>query len=176
LEVVIGEAIMSKQGRSGGIRVGNVGRGDVTLQAGGDIIGGNKTTTTTIGGFRSDDDKQRFQHEIEALRELLREMKGHIEASSDVSADDKDELGAEILEYVRSLKVMKEGTAPLTVGQAPPASVTQGVESHLDKASTFLDKLQAIARKSAGLAATVGGLIARSSPLLLSLRGLFGLA
>lgn len=170
---------MSEQRRSGGIHVGNGGRGGVELKAGGDIVGGNKTTTitTTIttGGFRSDGDKQRFQGEVEALRELLRELKRHVEASSDVSIDDKDALGAEILQHVKDLKATKEATAPLTVGQAPPG-VGKEVESQLDGASTFLDKLQTIAGKTAGLAATVGGLIARSGPLLLSLRALFGLA
>jgi hypothetical protein len=42
---------MSEQGRTGGIHVGNVAQGEVSIQAGGVVVGGNKTTTTTIGGF-----------------------------------------------------------------------------------------------------------------------------
>src|SRR5262245_22177760 len=117
---------MSEQ-RRGGIHVGNVGR-DVRIHAGGDVVGGDKTTTTTHG-FRSEDEKDRFQTEIEALRETLREIKAHIEASSEVSADDKDELGAEILQHVKDLKSTKEQTAPLNAGQVPPASVAKGIES-----------------------------------------------
>jgi hypothetical protein len=93
-----------------------------------------------------------------------------------VSADDKDELTGQIIHHVKELKKVKEETAPLNPGQAPPASVTKGVESQLDTAGTFIGKLQTIAGKSADLAVKVGGLVARVSPLLLSLRGLFGLA
>src|SRR6185503_20228909 len=108
---------MSEQKRSGGIQFGNVGR-DVKFEAGGDIVGGDKTTTTTVSGFRGDEDKQRFQAEIDVLREILREIKGHVEASSDVSADDKDELTGQIIHHVKELKKVKEETAPLNPGQA----------------------------------------------------------
>jgi len=61
----------------GGFHFGNVGR-DVTMKAGGDIVGGNKeTTTTTIQtGFKSEEQKQEFQKQLDALREALREIKG----------------------------------------------------------------------------------------------------
>ena len=165
---------MNEQRRSGGIHLGNVGQG-VKLQAGGDIVGGNKTTTTSSGGFGSDQAKAQFQSELELLRELLRETKAQIEASRELSTDDKDELVAEVLEHVKALKGVKEETAALKPGQAAPATVTKGLESQLDRAGTLLDKVHSIAGKSADVAAKVGALVAKYGPLALSLRGLFGL-
>jgi hypothetical protein len=163
---------MSERGRSGGIHVGNVG-GNVLIHAGGDVVGGNKTTTAR--GFRTDNDRHRFQIEIETLRNLLREIKAHIEVSPDVADDDKDELAVEVLQHVKELKQVRDDAASLGAGQ-PPAVVVQHAESGLDRTTKLLDKLKTFAGKSTELAGQIGGLIAKLGPMVVSLRGLLGLA
>jgi hypothetical protein len=49
------------------------------------------------------------------------------------------------------------------------------VESNLEKASGILDKVQAVAKKSAELAASIGEFALKYGPLVLSTRHLFGL-
>ena len=112
---------MSEQGRRGGIQFGNVG-GSVSVQAGGDVVGGDKTTRITVSGFRSDAEKLQFQGDLETLRSILREVKGHLESSADLAGDDKDELTAETLSHVKALKEVNEATSTLSPGQAPPAA------------------------------------------------------
>ncbi len=51
----------------GGFNFGNVG-GNVSIEACGDIVAGDKTTTTTITtGFKQEEDKQAFLQKIEEL-------------------------------------------------------------------------------------------------------------
>ena len=162
----------------GGFHFGNVGR-DAKMNAGGDIVAGDKqtvTTTTTIqSGFQSEEQKQEFQKQLEALREALRDIKAKVEASAGLSADEKDELTTEILQHVKALKEVKETTADLPPGQKPPADLGKMVESNLEKASGILDKVQAVEKKSADLAANVGAFAVKYGPLVLSARHLFGL-
>ncbi len=163
----------------GGFHFGNVGR-DAKMNAGGDIVAGDKhtvtTSTTTIqSGFQSEEQKQEFQKQLEALRETLRDIKAKVEASAGLSADEKDELTTEILQHVKALKEVKETTADLPPGQKPPADIGKMVESNLEKASGILDKVQAVAKKSAELAANIGEFALKYGPLVLSARHLFGL-
>jgi hypothetical protein len=153
---------------------------DVKVKAGKDIVAGNQITTTTITtsiqtGFRSEEQKQEFQKQLEALREAFREIKVQVEASRALSADEKDELTAELLEHVKGFKEVKDATAQLPAGQEPQTDLGKTVESRLEKASGFLDKLQGVARKSAELAEKVGGLATKYGPMVLSARHLFGL-
>ena len=163
----------------GGFHFGNVGR-DAKMNAGGDIVAGDKqtvtTTTTTVqSGFQSEEQKQEFQKQLEALREALRDIKAKVEASAGLSADEKDELTTEILQHVKALKEVKETTADLPPGRKPPADISKMVESNLEKASGILDKVQAVEKKSADLAANVGAFAVKYGPLVLSARHLFGL-
>jgi hypothetical protein len=165
--------------RRGGFHFGNVGR-NVSIKAGGDIVGGNKetttTTTTTIQtGFKSEEQKQEFQKQLDALREALREIKGLVETSAGLTADEKDELSTEILHHVKTLKEVKETTAELSPGQKPSADIGQMVESNLEKASSILDKMETVAKKSVELAGKVGEFGLKYGPLVLSARHLFGL-
>jgi hypothetical protein len=50
------------------------------------------------------------------------------------------------------------------------------VETNLEKTSRFLDKVEAVAKKSAELATTVGDFSTKYGPLVLSAGHLFGLA
>jgi len=60
------------------------------------------TTTTTIQtGFKSEEQKQEFQKQLDALREALREIKGLVETSVGLTPDEKDELSTEILHHVK---------------------------------------------------------------------------
>ena len=161
----------------GGFHFGNVGR-DAKMNAGGDIVAGDKTvttTTTTQSGFQSEEQKQEFQKQLEALREALRDIKAKVEASAGLSADEKDELTTEILQHVKALKEVKETTADFPPGRKPPADISKMVESNLEKASGILDKVQAVEKKSADLAANVGAFAVKYGPLVLSARHLFGL-
>jgi len=163
----------------GGFHFGNVGR-DAKMNAGGDIVAGDKqtvtTTTTSIqSGFQSEEQKQEFQKQLEALREALRDIKAKVEAGAGLSADQKDELTTEILQQVKALKEVKETTADLPPGQKPPADIGKMVESNLDKAGGILDKLKEVEQKSAELAAPVGKFALKYGPLVLSARHLFGL-
>jgi hypothetical protein len=162
----------------GGFHFGNVGR-DAKMNAGGDIVAGDKTvtttTTTTQSGFQSEEQKQEFQKQLEALREALRDIKAKVEAGAGLSADQKDELTTEILQHVKALKEVKETTADLPPGRKPPADISKMVESNLEKASGILDKVQAVEKKSADLAANVGAFAVKYGPLVLSARHLFGL-
>jgi hypothetical protein len=117
----------------GGFHFGNVSR-DVQMRAGGDIVGGDKTTTTAVQhGFQSEEQKQEFQNQLDALRAALREIKGQVEASVGLSADEKDDLAAEILQHVQALRDVKETTAEVPLGQKPSTNVSKMVESSLDK-------------------------------------------
>jgi len=163
----------------GGFHFGNVGR-DAKMTAGGDIVAGDKhtvtTTTTTIqSGFQSEEQKQEFQEKLDALREALREIKGKLEASAELSADEKDELTTEILQHLKALKDVKETAAGLPPGQKPPADIGKMVDSNLEKASGFLDKVQAVVKKSAELGGSIGEFALKYGPLVLSARHLFGL-
>jgi hypothetical protein len=164
----------------GGFHFGNIGR-DAKMNAGGDIVAGDKhtvTTTTTTAiysGFQSEEQKQKFQKLLESLREALRDIKAKLEVSTGLIADEKDELTAEILQHVKALKEVKEATADLPPGQKPPADMGKMVETNLEKTSNFLDKVQAVAKKSAELGATVGEVAKKYGPLVLSARHLIGL-
>jgi hypothetical protein len=159
----------------GGFHFGNVG-GGVNVNAGGDIVGGDKTTTTTIEkGFAGDEQKQQFQSEIDQLREALRAMKVEIEASASLDQDKKNKVISEILQQVNALKEVKEKTADVPTGEPAPAKIATQVEGALDRAGGIVDKLQGLATKTGDVAETVGKFAVKYGPLILSARHLFGL-
>src|SRR5438105_1719860 len=117
----------SETNGGGGMHVGNAG-GSMILSVGGDMTGRDETTTTTTTmtitkGFAAEDKKQQFQTDIDQLREALRAMKTEIEAHPALSADEKEEITAEILQHVTALKDVKEKTAAVPVGKQAPADV-----------------------------------------------------
>lgn len=165
---------------SGGFHFGSVG-GGVNVNAGGDLVGGDKTTTTTTTtttiekGFAGDEQKQQFQSEIDQLREALRAMKTEIEASASLDQDKKDEVISDILEQIKALKEVKEKTADVPTGEPAPAKIATKVEGALDRAGGIVEKLQGVATKSVEIAETVGKFAGKYGPLILSARHLFGL-
>jgi len=169
---------MSDENKStrGGIQIGKV-LGGVSLRSGGDIVAGDKVTTTTTHqyGFRTDGDKDEFQRQLDLLRQALREIKGQIEASDVLSADDRDEASALILQNVNALKEVKEKTASLVAGQKAAPEIGNMVESNLDHASNILEKLESVTKKGSELTANITELAVKYGPLILSARHLFGL-
>jgi TolA-binding protein len=159
----------------GGFHFGNIG-GNVSQNAGGDIVGGDKTTTTTTQiGFAGEEQKQQFHSEIEQLREALRAMQTEIETSASLDQDQKDEVISEILQQVKALKEVKEKTAAVAPGKAAPGDVATEIGGALDRAGGIVDKLQSLAGKAGDVAETVGKFAMRYGPLILSARHLFGL-
>jgi predicted phage gp36 major capsid-like protein len=161
----------------GGFHIGNVG-GSVNTNVGGDMVGRDKitTTTTTIQkGFASEQKKQEFQEQIDQLREALRTMKTDIEKSAALDQDKKDQITSEILQKLNALKEVKDETAVVPAGKAPPAQVAAKVEGALERTGGIVQKLQDVATKGSELAETVGKFAVKYGPLILSARHLFGL-
>src|SRR3954462_12221599 len=166
---------MSEKG--GGFQFGNVG-GNVNLNAGGDVVGGDKTTTTTTTiqqFFAGQEQKEQFHSEIDQLREALRAMKTEIEASAALDQEKKNEAIAEILQQVKALKEVKEKTAEVPPGKPAPAKVAKEIEGTLDRAGGIVDKLGTLAGKAGDVAETVSKFAVKYGPLILSARHLFGL-
>ena len=161
----------SKQ--KGGIHFGAVG-GSVTLSAGGDIVGGDKTTTITKG-FSDEGQKQQFQSQLEHLREELRTVKEKIRSSSELGVEEREAAEGEILRHVSALRDLKEKTADLPAGKSAPAEIAAVVESTLERVGGIVDGLQRVAKKSLGIAESVGEFALKFGPLLASARHLFGL-
>jgi hypothetical protein len=164
---------------SGGFHFGSVG-GGVNLNAGADIVGGDKTTTTTTtttiqNGFAADEQKQQFQTEIDQLREALRAMKAEIAATTSLDADQKDVVEAEITQHLVALKEVKNQAAGVPVGKEAPADVASKVDGALDRAGGMIGKLKVLAEKSVDVAETVGKFAVKYGPVTLSARHLFGL-
>jgi hypothetical protein len=160
--------------RSGGITFGNVG-GDVNVKAGGDIVGGNKETSTVRATFADEEERRTFQAKIEELRELLRNFKTAAEASPHLSVEDKETIASEVLEHVKALKEVGDGTAAIPVGAPAPSELASSVESKLKRAGGLLESVDGLAKKSTGFAETVATFAAKFGPLILSVGHLFGL-
>ena len=86
----------------GGFNFGNVG-GNVSIEACGDIVAGDKTTTTTTitMGFKQEEDKQAFLQKIEELRKELRQVKSEIEEVEGIDEDEKDAIIMAVMQQVR---------------------------------------------------------------------------
>jgi hypothetical protein len=160
--------------RSGGITFGNVG-GDVNVKAGGDIVGGNKEAATFRVTFADEEERRRFQAQIDELREMLRGFKTAAEASPHLSVEDKESIASEVLEHVKSLKEIGDRTAAIPVGVRAPRELASSVESKLKRASGLLESADGLAKKATGFAETVATFAAKFGPLILSVGHLFGL-
>src|SRR6266567_9635101 len=167
----------TRETSKGGFHFGNVG-GGVNVEAGGDVVAGDKTTTTTTtikNGFAGDEQKQQFQSQVDQLREAFQAMKTEIEASASIEQDKKDQVISDIQQQVTALKQVKEETADVPTGKPAPAEIATKVVGALDRAGGIVDKLQGLATKSVEIAETVGKFAVKYGPLILSARHLFGL-
>ena len=159
---------------SGGFHFGNVA-GSVSLNAGGDIVGGNKTTTTTTKGFDDEGQKEQFQTQIDQLREALRAVKAEITANAKLGADQKDAMEAEITQHLVALKEVKDQAAVAPAGMDAPEAVLTKVGGALESAGGMMDRLKSLADKSEDVVETVTNFAVKYGPLLLSARHLIGL-
>ena len=156
---------MSEQ-KSGGFHFGDIGR-DVKIEAGGDVVGGNKVTTTHVG-FNDHTQKDEFLKQMDELRSALREIKSQVEGLDQFDDDAKDQLVMEILQEVSELKQAKQDAEQLEPGQSPPEDKLQSISQCLDRAGRLLDKIKVVGDLVAGVAV-------RIAPVLTSARHLLGI-
>jgi hypothetical protein len=163
----------------GGFHIGQVG-GNASFSAGGDMVAGDKitqtTTTTTVNnGFKQDDDKQKFLQQIEELRATLREIQTKMAEAPGLSQDAKDEIAAEVLQQVNTLKKTKDEAATLPVAQQPRPETLQVIERGLESTGTVLDKVTTLYDKAVGIGEKIEPYVSKALPILVSARHLFGL-
>ena len=166
-----------KNKKEGGFHFGNVS-GGVKVEAGGDVVGRDKTTTsstTTNIGFKQEEDKQQFIQQIDELRSAMREIKSQVESAPEVDEDFKDDLVMEIMQQISDLKETKEGAEELPVGEQPPSDKTEGIEKCLDKAGGLLEKIQGMGEKAVEFAGKAAPIIGKSLAILAGARQLFGI-
>jgi TolA-binding protein len=126
----------------GGFNFGNVG-GNVTVEAGGDVVAGDKTTTTTttiITGFKQEEDKQEFIQQVEELRKQLRQVKGEIEATEGIDEDEKDAIIMEVMQQVKALKTAKDEAGQLPIQQEPSQEKRDAIEAPLNGVNGIVSK------------------------------------
>lgn len=161
--------------QTGGFHFGKVG-GDVKIDAGGDIVAGDKTTTTTVhNGFKEEKDKEEFARQIDTLRASLRQMKSQIEGLEGFDEDDRDQIVMAIMQQVTALKEVQEEASGVPAGTEAPKDKAEIVGDYLDKTATLMKKLQIMGEKTVEFAEKVAPVVAKSLPILASARHLFGL-
>jgi TolA-binding protein len=161
----------------GGFNFGNVG-GNVSIEAGGDIVGGDKTTTITITtGFKEEEDKQAFIQQVEELRKQLRQVKSEIEAAEGIDEDEKDAIVMEVMQQVKALKVAKDEAENLPAQQEPSQEKRDAIEAPLNAVDSIVSNVSKVFDKAADIGGKVRNIssLAPLVPILLSARHLFGL-
>jgi len=163
----------------GGFHIGSVG-GNLSVTAGGDVVAGDKVTTTTstttiTNGFKQEEDKQQFVRDIEDLRSTLRELQTKIQEAAGVSQDNKDQIVAEVMHQVMTLKTAKEEASSLPVAQQGSPDKSKRIASYLDTTKTLLDKINELGAKAVEFGSTIKPYVEKALPLLLSARVLFGI-
>jgi hypothetical protein len=162
----------------GGFHIGTVGA-NASFSAGGDIVAGDKTTQTTTttvnNGFKEDADKEKFLQQIEELRATLRELQTKTAEAPGLSQDAKDEIAAEVLQQVNTLKKAKDEAADLPVAQPPPPGTLQVIQQGLESTGTMLDKVKILCDRAVGIGEKIEPYVSKALPILLSARHLFGL-
>lgn len=165
----------------------NIGSVGGNLEVGGDIVAGDKvagdkitsteeTTTSSVNnGFKKQEDKAEFIRQIDELRSMMRLMKNEIEAIEDISEDSKDEIVLEIMEQVKALKTANEEADTMPIDQTPPKDRVKKVEECLDRATTFMEKLQKFGEKSINFSGKILPIVSEISAGLFNVRSLFGL-
>ncbi|MEK8019249.1 MAG: hypothetical protein VSS75_020450 [Candidatus Parabeggiatoa sp.] len=164
---------MSDKSSKGGFNIGNVG-GNVSIQAGGDVVAGDKTTTTTITGFKQGQDKQEFIEQIEELRKQLRDIKSEIEETKGLDEDEKEAIIMEVMQQVKALKTAKEEAEQLPPQQEPSQEKRDAIEAPLNSVSQIISKISTVFENTADFGGKFKN-VAYITSLLLSARHLFGL-
>jgi TolA-binding protein len=168
--------LMSDKPSKGGFNIGNVG-GNVSIQAGGDVVAGDKTTTTTIiTGFKQEQDKQEFIQQIEELRQQLRHLKSEIEESKggSLDEDEKDSIVMEVMQHIKALKTASVEAEQLPPQQEPSQEKRDAIEAPLNAVNQIISKISTVFEKTADFGGKFKN-VAYITSLLLSARHLFGL-
>ena len=164
--------------KGGGFNFGNVG-GNVSIEAGGDVVGGDKTTTTTTitTGFKQEEDKQEFIQQVEELRKQLRQVKSEIETTEGIDEDDKDAIIMEVMQQVKALKTAKDEAEQLPAQQEPSQEKRDAIETPLNGVDNVISKVSAVFNKAADIGDKVRKIncLKLVFPILASTRHLFGL-
>jgi len=149
----------------GGINIG----GNASIEAGGDVVIGDKivtTTTTTITtGFKQEEDKQKFVQQVEELRKQLRQVKAEIEATDDIDEDEKDAVVTEVMQQVKALKTAKDEAEQMPTEQEPSSEKRDAIEGPLNMACKLLENATKLVNKASNLADKVGPLIKKAATL-----------
>ena len=155
---------------SGNVTVNQV-KGNLN-QAGNDIIGRDKITTsdnsTHYNGFKKEQDKEQFLDEIENLKALLRSVKNEVEASDKLDEDEKDEISLQLMQQTKTLKEVKEQAESLPAGQEASEEQSLSLTECLDKTGELMDKAESFGE-------TIAELTIKATPVLVTLKTLFGL-
>lgn len=151
----------------------------MSVNAGGDIVGGDKTTTitqtTTVQhGFAGEPQKQEFLTQIAEMQAAMEGIKALIVAQRSLSADDKKSLVDDIVSHLGGLQEAQARAATAPVGQAAPPELVTTVETALNHTGGIIDKVKAVAEKAGPIAAAVGAMIAQYGPLILKAKAAFG--
>ncbi|MCP4697719.1 MAG: hypothetical protein GY862_12835 [Gammaproteobacteria bacterium] len=160
---------------NGGFNFGNVG-GNVSVEAGGDVVGGDKTTTTTTTttittGFKQDEDKQEFIQKVEDLRKQLRQVKAEIEDAEGIDEDEKDAIVMEVMQQVKALKTAKEEAEQLPAQKEASKEQRNAIEAPLNAVDSIVSKVNKVFKTAVNISEKVKKL----APALLAARHLFGL-
>lgn len=152
---------------SGNVTINKAG-GDL-IQAGGDVVYGDKitTTSTTYHGFQQEADKAQFLAELDNLRAALRTIKSAVEAAAEKDQDARDLLSANLSQQILALNDLKTQAAALPVAHAATPQQTTTVTECLKTTSELLNKAQTFGEKAAEI-----GL--KLLPAVTALAALFG--
>ena len=130
-----------------GINIGNVG-GSVNINAGGDIVGGDKKTgdTSISIGFKQEEDKNEFLGKIEELKSYIREI------------NDKT----------------KDINTPVPSETKPPDDIVELIKNNLDNFEGIINEIKK-ENSEGGLLNKILPIAEKALPILFSARHLFGL-
>ncbi|PCJ12624.1 MAG: hypothetical protein COB04_17455 [Gammaproteobacteria bacterium] len=157
--------------------------GDVSVDAGGDVVAGDKVTTTNTStnnitnnyGFAQEEEKQQFLQKMDELRNYAKEINSRVDDLEGVDDDQKEALEDELTEQIKAIRQLKKVADQVEAGSEVAPGIASQIEKQVDFISNGLDKLNQLGEKSSNFMETVGNVLIKASPLLLSARHLFGI-
>jgi len=165
----------------GGFSFGNIG-GNANMNAGGDIVGGDKNTTITTTsnqvvqkGFKDDNDKKEFLNQIKTFQGMMRDIKKEIENNKDIDEDEKDDLVMEIMSQIKALKTVNQDANDISPGTEIEEEKSSIFEKKLNQTSQFMDHIEQFANKTKSISEKIIPTVKQMLPILASARHLFGI-
>jgi hypothetical protein len=102
-------------------------------------------------------------------------MKSRIEAHPALTAGQKKEMTAALVDEDEALGDVEEKTAAVPVGESAPPEVAAAVEATLDPNAGIAQKLQHLAAHTGAAVGIVGEFAGKFAPMLVGARHLFGM-